>query len=90
MTRDPEDPTKEERAEAAQQACRAERAAKAMREYPGYKEIMRDFPDDTAHIDCTVDLITDLLHLVKMKWQADPDYVLRVARMHFDTEQSGK
>jgi hypothetical protein len=67
-----------------------EGAAQAMREYPGYKEIMRDLPDDEAHIDCTVDLITDLLHLAKMKWQADPDYILRVARMHFDAEQGGE
>jgi len=65
----------------------AERAAQAMREYPGYKEIMGDLPDDAAHIDCTVDLITDLLHLAKKKWHADPDYLLRVARMHFETEQ---
>jgi len=63
-----------------------ERAAKAMREYPGYKEIMRDLPDAQGYIDCTVDLVTDLLHLAKMKWQADPDYILRVARMHFDDE----
>jgi hypothetical protein len=69
---------------------RVEGAAQAMREYPGYKEIMGDLPDDAAHIDCTVDLVTDLLHLAKMKWQADPDYILRVARMHFDAEQSGK
>ncbi len=68
----------------------AERGAKALREYPGYKEIMGDLPDDTAHIDCTVDLITDLLHLATMKWQADPDYILRVARGHVDAEQSGK
>ena len=57
---------------------------------PGYKEIMGDLPDDAAHIDCTVDLVTDLLHLAKMKWQADPDYILRVARMHFDAEQGGE
>jgi len=69
---------------------RAEGAAKAMREYPGYKEIMRDLPDDEAHIDCTVDLVTDLLHLAKMKWKADPDYILRVAKGHFDAEQSGE
>jgi hypothetical protein len=64
----------------------AEWATQAMREYPGYKEIQGDLPDDAAHIDCAVDLVTDLLHLARMKWQADPDYILRVARMHFDTE----
>ncbi len=68
----------------------ADRAAQAMREYPGYKEIMGDLPDDVSHIDCTVDLVTDLLHLAKIKWQADPDYILRVVRMHFDAEESGK
>jgi hypothetical protein len=67
-----------------------DRATKAMREYPGYKEIQGDLPDDAAHIDCTFDLVTDLLHLAKMKWQADPDYILRVARMHFDAEQGGE
>jgi hypothetical protein len=65
---------------------RADRAAQAMRGYPGYKEIMGDLPDDAAHIDCIVDLVTDLLHLAKMKCQADPDYILRVARVHFDAE----
>jgi len=58
-----------------------------MREYPGYNEIMGDLPDDEDHIDCTVDLITDLLHLAKMKWNADPDYILRVARDHFHAEK---
>jgi hypothetical protein len=58
-----------------------------MREYPGYKEIIRDLPDDTAHLGCTVDLVTDLLHLAKMKWQADPDYILRCARDNLDAEQ---
>lgn len=66
---------------------RVEWAAKAMREYPGYKEIMRDLPTTQGYIDCTVDLVTDLLHLAKQKWQADPDYILRVARSHFDAEQ---
>ena len=65
----------------------ADRAAQAMREYPGYKEIMGDLPDDEAHIDCTVDLITDLLHLAKMKWNADPDYILRGARDYFHAEK---
>ena len=72
------------------QKRRADRAAQAMREYPGYKEIMGDLPNDAAHINCTVDLVTDLLHLAKMKWQAGPDYILRVARMHFDAEQGGE
>lgn len=69
---------------------RADRAAKAMREYPGYKEIMRDLPDRQGYIDCAVDLVTDLLHLSMMRWGADADYILRCARSHFETEQGGK
>ena len=67
--------------------CGADRAAQAMREYPGYKEIMGDLPGDEAHIDCTVELVTDLLHLAKTKWNADPDYILRVARDHIQAEK---
>jgi hypothetical protein len=64
---------------------RVERAAKAMLAYPVFKEIRVPVKEDL--IDCTVDLVTDLLHLAKVKWQADPDYILRVARMHFEAEQ---
>lgn len=68
----------------------ADRGAQAMRHYPGYLEIMSDLPDDEAHIDCTVDLITDLLHLAKIKWQADPICLLVTARMHYEAEQNEK
>ena len=66
---------------------RANRAAKVMVQYPGYQEIMWDLPDAEAYIDCTVDLVADLLHLVKGKWGADPEYILRCARNHFEAEQ---
>ncbi len=62
-----------------------ERAAKAMQAYPGFKELRVPVKEEV--IDCTVDLITDLLHLAKGKWQADPDYILQVARSHFEAEQ---
>jgi hypothetical protein len=64
---------------------RAERAAKAMLAYPGCKELR--VPVKEELIDCAVDLVTDLLHLAKEKWQADPDYILRTARSHFEAEQ---
>lgn len=66
---------------------RANRAAKALVRYPGYEEIRWDLPDAAAHIDCAVDLVADLLHLAKMKWGADPDYVLRAGKDHFEAEQ---
>ena len=65
----------------------ADRAMQAMRGYAGYKEIVGDFPDATAHIDCVVDLVTDLLHLAKIKWSADEKYILRMAGRHFEAEQ---
>ena len=66
---------------------RVERAAKAMMAYPGCRELRVPIKEEL--IDCAVDLITDLLHLAKLKWQADPDSILRVARKHFDTEAGG-
>jgi hypothetical protein len=53
--------------------------------YPGCKELRGPVKEEL--IDCAVDLIADLLHLAKTKWQADPDYILRVARSHFQAEQ---
>jgi hypothetical protein len=58
---------------------RVKRAAKAMRGYHADRGI-----------DGVVDLVTDLLHLATNKWQANPGYILSVARMHFDAEQSGE
>jgi hypothetical protein len=56
-------------------------------EYPGYKEF-QGLRLEEDFVDITVDLITDLLHLVtQKKWQVDADYILRVARSHFEAEQ---
>lgn len=40
-----------------------------------------------VYIDTVIYLITDLLRQAKIKWQADPDNILKVARERFEVEQ---
>ena len=56
---------------------REKRAGVALRAYPGLEE-----EDISSSI---VDLVSDLLHLAR-SLDIEPDYVIRMAQMHFDAE----
>ena len=56
---------------------RVKRAMAAFKAYPG-----REKADSSSSI---ADLVTDLLHLAHAN-DIDPDYIIRMAQMHYDAE----
>jgi hypothetical protein len=60
-----------------ERSLRARQALEVVAEYD---------PDDP---DSIVDLVTDLLHLARRQEDIEPEYVLRMAKRHFEDEEEG-